>query len=121
MDLQVGFGEIDEKGKFRSKVPLQTGAHQYETDLVKSGDKWSPVKVYQKRFPRGVDIENWRLRVSVLDRDGYEATGVLVPFSIILTVRDIDKEQPVYNEMAQLMNNHNWEVSDLVVDTQIRV
>lgn len=121
MDLQVGFGEIDHEGKFRSKVPLQTGAHRYETDLVKSGDKWSPVKVYQKRFPRGVDIENWRLRVSVLDRDGYEATGVLVPFSIILTVRDIDREQPVYNEMARLMDNHNWEVSDLVADTQIRV
>lgn len=121
MDLQVGFGEIDANGKFKSKVPLQTGNHQFETDLVKSGDKWSPVKVYQARFPRGVNIEKWRLRVSVLDRDGYEAQGVLVPFSIILTVRDIDKEQPVYNEMARLMDIQNWEVSNLVVDTQIQV
>lgn len=121
IDLQVGFGEIDEDNKFTSRVPLQKGEHQFETDLVKSGDKWSPVKVYQARFPRGVDIENWRLRVGVLDRDGYEAEGVLIPFSIILTVRDIDKEQPVYNEMARLMDNHNWEVSDLVVDTQIQV
>lgn len=121
MDLQVGFGEIDSNGKFTSKVPLQKGEHLFETELVKSGDKWSPVKVYQARYPNGINIENWRLRVSVLDRDGYEAIGVIVPFSIILTVRDIDKEQPVYNEMARLMDSHNWEVSNLVVDTQIKI
>lgn len=121
MDLQVGFGEVDEEGKFTSHVPLQKSSHQFESDLVKSGDKWSPVKVYKARFPRGKNIENWKLRVSVLDRDGYEAEGVLIPFSIVLTMRDIEKEQPVYNEMAQLMNNYNWEVSDLVIDTQIQV
>lgn len=121
MDLQVGFGEINSEGKFISRVPLQKGEHKFETDLVKSGDKWSPVKVYQARFPRGVDIENWRLRVKVLDRDGYEAEGVLVPFSIVLTVRDIDKQQPVYNEMFKLMNDYNWEVSDLAIDTRIKI
>lgn len=121
MDIQVGFGEVDADGNFNSQVPLQKGKHKFETDLVKSGDKWSPVKVYKARFPRGKNIENWKLRVAVLDRDGYEAEGVLIPFSIVMTMRDIDKEQPVYNEMAQLMNNYNWEVSDLVVDTQIQV
>jgi serine protease AprX len=121
IDLQVGFGEIDPSGKFTSRVPLQKGEHKFEADLVKSGDKWSPVKVYQARFPRGVDIEDWRLRVKVLDRDGYEAQGVMVPFSIVLTVRDIDREQPVYNEMSRLMEQHNWEVSNLVVDTKIKV
>jgi hypothetical protein len=121
IDLAVGFGEINDEGKFTSRVPLQKGEHQYETDLVKSGDKWSPVKVYKKTFPRGVDIENWKLRISVLDRDGYEAEGVMVPFSIVLTIRDIDKDKPVYNEMTRLMDQQNWEVSDLVVDTQIQV
>lgn len=121
VDLQVGFGEIDKNNKFTSRVPLQKGAHQFESDLVKSGDKWSPVKVYQARFPKGVDIENWRLRVSVLDRDGYEAEGVLIPFSIVLTIRDIDREEPVYNEMARLMQVHNWEVSNLIIETQIQV
>lgn len=121
MDLSVGFGEIDDKQKFTSRVPLQKGEHRFETDLVKSDDKWSPIKVYQARFPKGVDIENWRLRLKVLDRDGYEAEGVLIPFSVILTVRDIDKAQPVYNEMAQLMDQQNWEVTNLVVDTEVQI
>ncbi|EPF2927891.1 S8 family peptidase [Vibrio navarrensis] len=118
VDLQVGFGEISEDG-FNSKVPPKKESHMYEEELVKNGDKWSPVKVYQKRFPRGVDIENWRLRVKVLDRDGYEAKGVEVPFTILLTIRDIDKKQPVYNEMVNLMDAYNWIVSDLVIDQRI--
>jgi serine protease AprX len=120
MDINVGFGKIED-GKFNSQVPLQNEQHLFESDLVKNGDKWSPIKVYKKRFPQGVDIKDWRLRVSVMDRDGYEAQGVLIPFSIVLTLRDIDKEKPVYNEMAQLMNQYNWEVSDLVIDSQIQV
>jgi serine protease AprX len=120
MDINVGFGKI-ENGKFKSQVPLQNEEHLFESDLVKNGDKWSPIKVYKKRFPDGVNIENWKLRVSVMDREGYEAQGVLIPFSIVLTLRDIDKEQPVYNEMSILMDQYNWEVSDLVIDSQIQV
>lgn len=120
MDMNVGFGKVED-GKFSSKVPLQQEQHQFECDLVKNGDKWSPVKVYKKRFPQGADIKDWKLRVSVMDRDGFEAQGVLIPFSIALTIRDIDKEQPVYNEMSQLMDQYNWEVSDLVINNQITV
>jgi hypothetical protein len=56
--------------------------------------------VYKKRFPNGVDIKDWRIMASVMDRDGYEVQEVLIPFSIILTLRYIDKEKPVYNEMS---------------------
>ncbi|MDP2571582.1 S8 family peptidase [Vibrio penaeicida] len=121
VELKVGFGEVGEDGGFTSKVPPKKDAHLYEEDLVKNGDKWSPVKVYQKRFPRGIDIENWRLRVKILGRDGYEAEGVQVPFTILLTIRDIDKEQPVYNEMVNLMDAYNWNVSDLIIDQRIEV
>lgn len=120
VNLDVGLGSINEEG-FKSLVPLQTASHEYEKDLVKSGGKWSPVKVYHKRFPQGTNVDKWRLRLSVLNREGYEAEGVMVPFSLIITIRDIDGEQPVYNEMVQLMDRHTWKVSDLIVDTQIQV
>jgi hypothetical protein len=122
LDVKVGFGEYDTStGSFTSKIPPKQESHLYEEDLVKHGDKWSPVKVYQKRFPKGIDIENWRLRVKVLDRDGYEAEGVQIPFTILLTIRDIDKKEPVYNEMVKLMDAYNWKVSDLVIDQRISV
>lgn len=120
MDVKVGFGKVIGE-KFTSHVPVQNELHLFESDLVKNGDKWSPVKVYKNRFPKGVDIKDWKLRVSVMDRDGYEAEGVLIPFSIILTIRDIDKQQPVYNEMSMLMDQYNWEVSNLELDNKIQV
>ncbi|MBB1320575.1 S8 family peptidase [Shewanella sp. SR43-8] len=120
MDVKVGFGKVIGE-KFTSQVPVQNELYLFESDLVKNGDKWSPVKVYKNRFPKGADIKDWKLRVSVMDRDGYEAEGVLIPFSIILTIRDIDKQQPVYNEMAMLMDQYNWEVSNLEVDNQLQV
>ncbi|EOX4437688.1 S8 family peptidase [Vibrio alginolyticus] len=120
IDLSVGLGKTDGK-TFKSMVPLQSCSSKYEKDLTKTGDKWSPIKVYHKSFPRGTDVENWKLRVALLNRDGYEAEDVEVPFSIILTIRDIDKEQPVYNQMSRLMEQYNWEVSDLVVDNRLEV
>ncbi|MEL4388281.1 S8 family peptidase [Shewanella xiamenensis] len=120
MDVKVGFGKVIE-GKFTSLVPLQSESYLFESDLVKNGDKWSPVKVYKKSFTEGVNIQDWKLRVSVMDRDGYDAVGVLIPFSIVLTIRDIDKMQPVYNEMALLMDQYNWEVTNLELNTQIQV
>ncbi|EIF5160949.1 S8 family peptidase [Vibrio cholerae] len=120
IDLSVGLGKTDGK-KFKSMVPLMASTPRFEKDLTKTGDKWSPIKVYQKAFPRGADIEKWKLRVALLNRDGFEATGVEVPFSIILTIRDIDKEKPVYNEMLRLMDQYNWEVADLLVDNRIKL
>lgn len=120
MDVKVGFGKVS-KGKFSSQIPVQNESYLFESELVKNGDKWAPVKVYKKAFPEGVNIQDWKLRVSVMDRDGYEAEGVLIPFSIILTIRDIDKVQPVYNEMALLMDQYNWEVSNLELNNQIHV
>lgn len=120
VDLSVGLGRTDSKG-FKSMVPLQSSSPKFEADLTKTGDKWSPIKVYHKAFPKGTDVKNWKLRVALLNRDGYEAEGVEVPFSIILTIRDIDREQPVYNEMSRLMDQYNWEVTDLVVDQRIKL
>lgn len=119
-DVNVGFGEYKD-GSFSSKIPRQQEAHNFESELIKNGDKWSPIKVYHKRFPNGINIENWRLRVSVLDREGVEAQGVQIPFTILITIRDIDKEKPVYNEMAKLMDAYNWEVSDLTVEQRIKI
>ena len=120
VDVTLGLGEIKE-GKFDSKIPRQQDSSNFESELVKNGDKWSPTKVYHKRFTKGVDVEDWKLRVKILDRDGYEAEDVQVPFTILLTIRDIDKEKPVYNEMSRLMDQYNWEVSDLAIEEQIKV
>ena len=120
VDLSVGLGEIYDNN-FTSKIPLKKSKHENESAMVRSGDKWSPIKVYQKSFPRGVDVTNWKLRVTLLDRDGYEPEINAIPFSLVITIRDIDKEKPIYNEMATLMDQYNWEVDDLAITHKLKI
>jgi len=55
------------------------------------------------------------------NREGFDYEGELVPFSLVITLRDIDGIQPVYNEMSRLIDQQNWEVSNLVIGPQIQV
>ncbi len=121
VNMTVALGELKEDGSFSGKVPQDYSDYQYEEEQVKNGGKWSPTKVYRKIFPQGVDVRDWKLKLEMMARDGYEPEGVLIPFSLVITVRALDPEAPVYNEMTQLMNNQNWEVSDLVQEQEIRV
>lgn len=111
VNIEAGLGEINNEGQFKGKVPSEgTG---YEQDLVSGSYKWSPVKVHHKKYSRGVDVENWKLQVKMLTRQGFNPDENFVqPFSIILTIRALDDESQVYNEMVTLMDQYNWEVSN---------
>jgi hypothetical protein len=121
VNLNAKLGKIDENNSFESKVPLDNGGYEYERDLVMDGSKWSPVKVYKKSFKNGINVENWKLVIEVMGREGYDPEGVMVPFSLIITLRALDEGAQVYNEMSRLMEQHAWNVSNLVVESEIQV
>lgn len=111
VNIDAGLGEVDANGKFTGKIPSEgTGLEQ---DLVNGKYKWSPIKVSHKKFSNGVDVENWKLQVKMLTRHGFIPDENFVqPFSIILTIRALDDNAQVYNEMVRLMDDYNWEVSN---------
>lgn len=119
INMNVGLGEYADDGSFSSSVPREYD-YEFEKKRVTEGDKWSPVKVYQKRFPQGTNVENWRLRLDILNREGFEPSE-MVPFVVIITLRDIDGEAPVYNEMSRLMDEWAWDVDNLVIEPKIQV
>ncbi len=121
VNIDVGLGEITQDNKFSGKIPSEgTG---YEQDLINGKYKWSPVKVYHKKFPNGVDVENWKLQVKMLTRHGHVPDENYVqPFSVILTIRSLDPDAQIYNEMITLMNQYNWEVSNAInIEQRIQV
>ena len=85
-----------------SVLPVQPGS--YEIDRIREGLKWSPVKCYEAEFPRGVGNSSiWRLQVDALARAEYAIPNDGVPFTVLLTIRDIEDKAPVFNDMrAQL-------------------
>jgi len=113
VNVEAGLGEIKEDGTFNNKIPAEKAGFEYE--LIGGKYKWSPVKVYHKKYPQGVNIENWKLQIKITTRDGFlPPTHFAQKFAVILTIRALDDNAQVYNEMVRLMNQYNWEVSNAV-------
>ncbi|MFT3793762.1 S8 family peptidase [Flavobacterium sp.] len=87
---------------------------QYEKDQIEHSFKWSPVKVYEKTFPRGIGpTTDWSLDVEYLTRDGVSVPAAGVPFTAILTISDPDKERPVFNDMRQMLQSLGVQAVDI--------
>lgn len=121
INVDAKLGKINENNEFKGQIPQDIGGHDYEKDLIKHGGKWAPLKNYSKTFPQGIDIKDWKLVVEVLNREGYEPEDVLIPFALILTIRALDPQAPVYDQMNQLMQQQAWDISNLISDSRIRV
>lgn len=116
---------VDNKGRERERkkgqVPedfalIGTG---FETDQVRQGFKWSPVKVYRRDRVRGISGELWRLDLSVHYRADHQPRRP-ARAAMIITIADPEQIQPVYNEMVVQMNLSGWAPVDLQVQQRLR-
>ncbi|OMP80146.1 S8 family peptidase [[Flexibacter] sp. ATCC 35208] len=95
-------------------TPDGSDGGQKEKDLIEHGFKWSPVKVYEKTFPRGVGpTTEWSLDVEYLTRDGARMPAAGVPFTAILTISDPGKQAPVFNDMRQMLTSLGVQAVDI--------
>jgi len=103
------------KGRLDSLyLPTSKGAPAVEAELIEHGLKWSPLKVYEKTFVRGVGpSSNWRLFVEYLTRAGEMMPEGGVPFTAILTISDPDAERPIFNEMRQNLQAIGAQIEDI--------
>ncbi len=128
-NVDVSLGTVstytDDKGRHREKkkgqVPedfalIGTG---FETDQVKQGFKWSPVKVYRRDRVRGITGELWRLDLSVHYRAGHQPAKAAKAV-LVLTISDPEKALPVYDEMVVQMDRLGWAANDLQVQPRLR-
>lgn len=121
LNIEASLGEITDEGEFTGKIPAEgTG---FEQELINGRYKWSPVKVYHKKFAQGVNVENWKLQIKMITREGFKPDkNFTQPFSIILTIRALDPEAKIYDEMTRLMDKYNWEVSNAIsIEPQIKI
>jgi len=112
------------KAKQASRIPPDPKdlGKGFEKERIELGFKWSPVKLYRKVFPKGVQGDQWRLQVSALHRAEYQApAGWEQPFSLVVTVFDPDRARPVNDEMIAAMIQSGWQTQDLQVDQRVQV
>lgn len=126
-NVDVGFGTFsaNEKGgiNFRSCVPAigELGTNGYEDAQVEHGGKWSPVKTYRRRFPRGTAGQNWGLQATILRRAMEPPLVQPLRVVIAVTLRALDGTQTVYEEGRRLLAANNWIMQNLSQRVDIQV
>ncbi len=104
-------------GKFRGQLSQRSSAGKqgkpYESEQIRYGRKWNPIKMFDKTFPEGIGKSStWRLSIDYLAREGdgqYDA----VPFTAILTIEDPDNEANVFGEVRQNLQSVGAIIADI--------
>lgn len=115
----------DKNGKYKGRLkaiytPDNGNSSLYEKDQIQHSFKWSPVKVYEKTFPKGVGpTTDWSLDIEYLARDGARIPQNGIPFTAILTISDPNKKEPVFNDMRQTLQSLGINTVDIKTATRV--
>jgi len=125
-NVDVSLGIYDETGKdgareHKKRIPPEPKdmKKRYEKELIEHGFKWSPVKVYRRNMKQGIKGTDWRLKVTVNHRSGFESDEAQ-KFALVVTLRDPKQKQPVYDEVVALMRQQGWTTLDLEIRERVR-
>lgn len=125
INASLGNYEQDAAGKWHHKaiVPLETPpwADLHEEAQIDHGFKWSPVKVYRKRFTRGTHVGALRLKLELLRRAGEIAQPRPQRAYVLVTLRGLAPDQPVYNDGIVALRQSNWVAQSIAQAVHIHV
>jgi hypothetical protein len=119
VNVDAALRQMQKNGNYLGRLnaiytPEEGNGSLYEKDQIEHSFKWSPVKVYEKTFPRGVGpTTEWSLDVEYLTRDGVAMPRAGVPFTAILTISDPNNEKPVFNDMRQMLQSLGVQAVDI--------
>lgn len=89
-----------------------------DDDILKNGFRWSPLKLYYRRFGRGAQLP-WRLRIEAVNRAEYDDRSD-IDVVLLLTIRSLSDGDQIYDEWIAQMNQLAWNIEDLPVRSRIR-
>ncbi|NHZ61248.1 S8 family anti-phage peptidase IteS [Massilia genomosp. 1] len=126
-NVDVGFGTFSPnpggEPRFNGCVPAEgeLGTTGLEEAQVEHGGKWSPVKVYRRRFPKGVAGDTWGLQATILRRAIEPQLAQPLRVVIAITLRALDDNPNVYGEGRTLLAASNWISQDLSLRVDVPV
>ena len=117
--IQDHEGELHHHGLVPLDVPAKTDL--YEKAMIENGFKWSPVKVYRGKFPRGKAGKNFRLRLELLRRAGEPSRAEPQKAVVLITFKGVQPGQPVYADGVRAIGAANWITESIASRASIRV
>lgn len=125
VNIDARLRQLQKDGKYKGRLEAiyapETGeGGLYEKDQIEHAFKWSPIKVYEKKFSKGIGPStDWRLDVEYLTRDGERIPDNGIPFTAILTIFDPNEEEPVFNDMRQTLQSIGVQTVDIKTAARI--
>ena len=108
--LQAGSSDKNGKMNYSSKLHDDPDTSDlskcYEKEIIKHAYKWKPIKRYERHF-KGVKAEEWRVKVSMLLREGLKLGAKQIKFALVLSLIDPEGVAPVYDEMIVGLRSKN--------------
>ncbi|MGN3967638.1 S8 family peptidase, partial [Burkholderia gladioli] len=102
-------------------LPKSAGLTPSESALIKHGLKWWPTKRYAEDFKDGVgNSTEWRLQVESIVRAEAQFPAEGIPFSLILTIEDPDRSQPVFQELRRQLVTSSVDLHDIRTFARVR-
>lgn len=115
-DIDKKTGKVSFKGRLKGE-----GTKQYEKELVQHGAKWWPVKRLEDELTGVGRSSQWKLVVEPLARSESSLPEDGMPFTVVLTISDPEKQKPVFNEMRQQLQVYGATISDIRTAARTRV
>ncbi len=92
-----------------------------ENELIRHLLKWCPIKTYTFESPRGVGTTSrWRFTVEALERTPGEIPDEGIPFVAILSLEDMQKQAPIFDELRRELVRNGVRLEDIRVAARVR-
>ena len=102
-------------------LPRSAGMTAPERALIAHGLKWWPTKRYAANFGSGVGSSTeWQLQVESLVRAEAQFPAEGVPFSLIVTIEDPDRTQPIFQEFRRQLVTQRVDLHDIRTALRVR-
>lgn len=125
LEEKVVDGEVREDPQSRlehSDNELPEHLAYTERYLLESGLKWTPIKRYERKMPRGIGTRGeWRLSLKALTRAGVTYPEDGVPFAIVMTITDLRGAAPIYEEVRAEISRRGLRLANITVAPRLRV
>lgn len=112
-------GKLDYKGQLHEDPDTKDLSKCYEKERIKNGFKWKPIKRYEADL-KGIKAEDWRIKISLLLRDGFKLGVRPVRFALVFSLSDPAGVAPVYNEVILGLRNKNVITSPIQLRAQVQ-
>ena len=97
------------------------GMHKTEKYMLMTGLKWSPIKRYFAAMKQGRgNTSNWQLGLESLTRAGAKFPTDGVPFTILMTISDPEKQAPIHDEVRNQLQTTGLTIADITIAHRVR-